>query len=73
MRHHLIQAGLVTCSAAAIALIIHGYMLLGCSIGLLGQVFWFTSAWRARQWGVLLLTWWFVFNYSYGIIAELTR
>src|SRR5690606_26533634 len=34
MKHHLIQAGLVTCSAAAIALIIHGYMLLGCSIGL---------------------------------------
>ena len=40
----------------------YGYLL-----GLLGQPFWFYSAWKAEQWGIFALAFWYTFSWARGL------
>ena len=39
----------------------------GFLFGLLGQPFWFYSAWKAEQWGIFVLAFWYTFSWANGL------
>lgn len=39
----------------------------GYILGMLGQPFWFYSAWETQQWGIFLLTIFYCYSWSQGI------
>ena len=64
-----LQVAIAVFSMAAIYLIstdgpLHRW---GFVVGLLGQPFWFAATWRARQWGMLLLTIFYTGAFAQGI------
>lgn len=70
--HHLQQAWLLILSAIAIALVDHAstdtWRFWGNVAGLAAQPLWFLSAWRARQWGVFALAFFYTGVWSAGVI-----
>lgn len=40
---------------------------LACIFGIVGQPFWFYSAYMAEQWGVLALTFFYTYSWMVGI------
>ncbi|OGG97109.1 MAG: hypothetical protein A2527_13240 [Candidatus Lambdaproteobacteria bacterium RIFOXYD2_FULL_50_16] len=43
------------------------WMRWGYIVGLISQPFWFWAAWRAEQWGLFLLCFWYLYSWSQGI------
>jgi hypothetical protein len=69
-QHHLVQAVLVTLSAAAITLLAmpYPYHSWGYAVGLASQPAWFAATYRAKQWGMLILSGYYTVAWSVGII-----
>lgn len=69
--HHAMQAVLLILSALAVALVAHGtapkWILLGNVIGVLSQPLWLVATWAARQWGMFLLSFFYLGVWSIGI------
>ena len=42
-----------------------GWKRFACIFGMIGQPFWFYSAYTAEQWGILIIT--FFYTYSWGL------
>lgn len=38
-----------------------------CVLGLMGQPFWFYSAWKAQQWGIFVLCFFYTASWARGI------
>jgi len=73
-RHHLIQAGILILSAAAIYLVAlpdgDPQRRWGYAIGLAAQPLWIWTTWHARQWGMLLLTFFYVAVWLSGVMRH---
>ena len=44
------------------------WRLFGAYIGVLQQPLWFVTTYQASQWGVFILSFWFLYVYTMGII-----
>jgi hypothetical protein len=44
------------------------YQIFGFIIGLCGQPLWIYTTYKSGQWGMLLLSLWFIFNHIRGIV-----
>ena len=53
--------------AAAWCFATPGYMRAGFILALCGQPFWIYSLYTAGQWGALLVSLWFTWNYARGL------
>lgn len=69
--HHIMQAALLILSAIAVALVAHGtspkWILAGNVIGVLSQPLWLLATWHARQWGMFILSFFYLGVWSLGI------
>lgn len=68
MINNILQAGLLITSAIAIYLTQQGDQELAAYasiFGLVGQPFWFYTSYKAKQWGVFVLS--FFYAYSWGL------
>ena len=73
-RNNLIQAAILILSAAAIYLVAlpdgDPQRRWGYAIGLAAQPLWLWSSWRARQWGVLVLTCFYTGVWHAGVMRH---
>lgn len=73
--HHAMQAALLILSALAVALVAHGtsakWILLGNVLGALSQPLWLWATWRARQWGMFFLAFFYLGVWALGITRHL--
>jgi len=67
---HVLQALLLVTSAAAIWLVAQTPPLQawGYVVGLASQPFWLAATWRARQWGMFLLAFFYIGAWTTGIV-----
>jgi len=74
VRHNVEQAALLVFSAAAIALVSladsNPARRWGFVIGLISQPLWIAATWRARQWGMLLLSLFYFGIWAAGFSAH---
>lgn len=72
--HHLVQIALLALSALAIYLVAlpdgHPLREWGYPIGFAAQPFWFWSAWRARQVGIFMLTFFYTGVWTTGVVRH---
>jgi hypothetical protein len=60
---------LLALSGAAIYLVGNpGLERWGCLLGLCAQPFWVWTSWRHRQWGVLVLSFWYAYAWAAGLV-----
>ena len=73
-RNNLIQAAILILSAAAIYLVAlpdgDPQRRWGYAIGLAAQPLWIWTTWHARQWGMLLLTLFYVAVWLSGVMRH---
>jgi hypothetical protein len=70
------QIGIAVFGLTSIALLAMGrspYVYIGCVVGLISEPFWFWSAIRAEQWGIVLLAAAYSVIYILGIIGHRPR
>lgn len=75
LAHHALQTALLVLSAIAVALVAHGttarWILAGNIIGALSQPLWLVATWRSRQWGMFILSFFYLGVWSLGITRHL--
>lgn len=67
---HLSQSLLLLLSGSAAWCVTRGTpgaAVVGCALGLLVQPLWLWSSWRARQWGIFLLSVWYLWSWGSGL------
>lgn len=72
----MIQAAILVLSGAAAFLATRGTpaaLAWGCALGLLGQPFWLVSSWRNRQWGIFVLSLWYLWSWGSGLWLAVGR
>ncbi|MBU2549036.1 MAG: hypothetical protein KKB20_11520 [Proteobacteria bacterium] len=65
----LVQVMILVLSGAAIWLVgrTEPWRRWGFVVGLVGQPLWIWDTWRHEQWGILILSGWFLYAYGQGI------
>ncbi len=63
------QFGIAIFGAAAVYLVSRKdhWKRWGYILGICAQPFWFYSAWKAKQWGIFLLAFWYTYSWLNGI------
>jgi len=61
------QVAILIFSGASVWALAGGRTRLGFILGLGGQPFWIFTTWQAGQWGMLLVSLWFTYNYLRGL------
>lgn len=65
------QAMIVSCGAASIWMLnTKHYRRLGAVIGLIAEPFWLWTAIHHRQWGIVLLCFWYSYAYIQGVFVN---
>lgn len=62
----IIQIGIVLTGIPAIWLLNNGYRF-GAVIGLFGQIFWFMTAFRSKEWGIFVLCLFYTYSWACGV------
>ncbi len=73
MKHNLLQAGIMTSAVLAIWLLTSKNpraRAWGCVAGFAGQPLWFISASPNKEWGIMLLCFWYGFCYIRGFFSN---